>query len=48
MVHEKTRDGVMEFVQLLNAEGVFDASTDSSCRLKASAKELLGMFSVGE
>jgi len=48
MVHEKTRDGVMEFVQLLNAEGVFDASTDTSRRLKTSANELLRMLPVSE
>lgn len=48
MVHEKTRDGVMEFVQLLNAEGVFDASTDTSRRLKTSTNELLRMLPVSE
>jgi len=48
MVHEKTRDCVMEFVQLLNAEGVFDASTDTSRRLKTSANELLRMLPVSE
>ncbi|PWI65224.1 hypothetical protein PCL_07274 [Purpureocillium lilacinum] len=45
---EKTRNGVMDLVELLETEGAFDASTDTACRFKTSAYRVLALLNGNE